>query len=61
MTSIMKKQFLEQFELINKNFNDVFRELFNGGRASLALVDRENVLESGIEIEAQPPGKNCRT
>lgn len=60
MTSIMKKQFLEQFELINKNFNDVFRELFNGGRASLALVDRENVLESGIEIEAQPPGKKLQ-
>ena len=60
MTSIMKKQFLEQFELINKNFNDVFRELFNGGRAGLTLVDRENVLESGIEIEAQPPGKKLQ-
>ena len=60
MTSIMKKQFLEQFELINKNFNDVFRELFNGGRASLSLVDKENVLESGIEIEAQPPGKKLQ-
>lgn len=60
MTSIMKKQFLEQFKLINKNFNDVFRELFNGGRASLTLVDEENVLESGIEIEAQPPGKKLQ-
>jgi chromosome segregation protein len=60
MTSIMKKQFLEQFRLINKNFNDVFRELFNGGRASLSLVDEENVLESGIEIEAQPPGKKLQ-
>jgi len=60
MTSIMKKQFLEQFELINKNFNDVFRELFNGGKAGLTLVDRENVLESGIEIEAQPPGKKLQ-
>jgi len=60
MTSIMKKQFMEQFEFINRNFNDVFRELFNGGRASLSLVDSENVLESGIEIEAQPPGKKLQ-
>ncbi len=60
MTSIMKKQFLEQFKLINENFNIVFRELFNGGRASLVLVDQENVLESGIDIEAQPPGKKLQ-
>lgn len=60
MTSIMKKQFLEQFKLINTNFNIVFRELFNGGRAGLILVDEENVLESGIEIEAQPPGKKLQ-
>ena len=60
MTSIMKKQFMEQFKLINENFNIVFRELFNGGRAGLILVDQENVLESGIEIEAQPPGKKLQ-
>jgi len=60
MTSIMKKQFLEQFKLINENFNIVFRELFNGGRAGLVLVDQDNVLESGIEIEAQPPGKKLQ-
>ncbi len=60
MTGIMKKQFLEQFKLINTNFNIVFKELFNGGRASLILVDEENVLESGIEIEAQPPGKKLQ-
>lgn len=60
MTSIMKKQFLEQFKLINENFNIVFRELFNGGRAGLILVDQENVLESGIDIEAQPPGKKLQ-
>jgi len=60
MTSKMKKQFLEQFKLINENFNIVFRELFDGGRAQLILVDEENVLESGIEIEAQPPGKKLQ-
>ncbi len=60
MTSIMKKQFLEQFKLINENFSIVFKELFNGGRAGLILVDQENVLESGIEIEVQPPGKKLQ-
>ncbi|WP_036940422.1 chromosome segregation protein SMC [Pseudobacteroides cellulosolvens] len=60
MISIMKRQFLEQFKLINDNFNIVFRELFEGGRAELILVDMENVLESGIEIEVQPPGKKLQ-
>lgn len=60
MTSIMKKQFLEQFKLINENFGIVFKELFEGGRAGLILVDQENVLESGIEIEVQPPGKKLQ-
>jgi len=60
MTSIMKKQFLEQFRLINENFGIVFKELFNGGRAQLLLADQENVLESGIEIEVQPPGKKLQ-
>lgn len=60
ITTHMKDQFLEQFRLINANFNIVFRELFEGGRASLVLVDEENVLESGIEIEVQPPGKKLQ-
>lgn len=60
MTSIMKNLFLEQFKLINDNFNIVFKELFEGGRASLVLTDAENVLESGIEIEVQPPGKKLQ-
>lgn len=60
MTSIMKRQFLEQFKLINDNFNMVFRELFDGGHAELILLDKENVLESGIEIEVQPPGKKLQ-
>ena len=60
MMSIMKRQFMKQFNLINENFNIVFRELFDGGRAELILTDKENVLESGIEIEVQPPGKKLQ-
>jgi chromosome segregation protein len=60
MTSIMKQQFLEQFKLINDNFSIVFKELFGGGRAELIIIDKENVLESGIEIEVQPPGKKLQ-
>lgn len=60
MTSIMKKQFMNQLKLINDNFNEVFKELFSGGKAGLILVDAENVLESGIEIHVQPPGKKLQ-
>lgn len=60
MTSLMKTQFMEQFKLINQNFNRVFNELFEGGRAELKLTDMERVLECGIEIEVQPPGKKLQ-
>lgn len=60
MVEIMKIQFANQFELINKNFSEVFIELFGGGRASLRLSDESNILESGIEIEVQPPGKKLQ-
>ncbi len=60
MISIMKRQFLEQFQLINENFGIVFKELFEGGHAELILVDKDNVLESGIEIQVQPPGKKLQ-
>lgn len=56
----MKKQFVETFENIRSNFGDVFRALFNGGTADLKIVDEENVLESDIEIFAQPPGKRLQ-
>ena len=58
---IMKKQFEEQFAAIGKNFNCVFRELFGGGQANLSLADPSDALESGIEIEAQPPGKKLQS
>lgn len=58
--TMMQEQFKEQFELISKNFNIVFREMFGGGKAYLKIEDEGNVLESGIEIIAQPPGKNLQ-
>ena len=60
MTITMKEQFKSQFELINKNFQEVFRELFGGGNASLKLEDEDNILECGIDINAQPPGKKLQ-
>ena len=60
MTETMKKQFAEQFKIINKNFGEVFAELFGGGKAELILSDKENILESGIEINVQPPGKKLQ-
>lgn len=49
--------FLATYNKIKKNFHNMFRRLFGGGRAEIRLVDPKNVLESGIEIFAQPPGK----
>ena len=60
MTNTMKKQFKEKFALINKNFNEIFTELFGGGRAELVLEDEENILECGIDIKAQPTGKKLQ-
>ena len=60
MTQVMKERFIEQFRIINDNFNIVFNELFEGGRAKLVLEDEENVLESGIQIHVQPPGKKLQ-
>ena len=61
MTKTMKEQFEKQFRVINKNFGEVFRELFDGGKAELKLTDEENILECGIEIEVQPPGKKLQS
>ncbi len=60
MVQVMKKQFVEQFKLINENFGIVYKELFGGGKAELIISDEDNVLESGIEIEVQPPGKKLQ-
>jgi chromosome segregation protein len=60
MNSVMKKLFLEKFKLINSNFNIVFKELFDGGKGELRISDEQNILESGIEIHVQPPGKRLQ-
>ena len=60
MTETMKEQFKEKFVLINKNFNEVFAELFQGGKAELILEDETNILECGIDIHVQPPGKKLQ-
>jgi len=52
--------FAETFEKIRDNFRDLFQEVFGGGKADLQLVDQENILESGIEIVARPPGKQLQ-
>ncbi len=57
LTESMCDIFREKFYAVNSHFKDIFVELFGGGKASLALTDPANVLESGIEINVQPPGK----
>ncbi|MBQ9744451.1 MAG: chromosome segregation protein SMC [Clostridia bacterium] len=53
----MKNSFVQSFNAVNENFNQVFKELFGGGHAELSLTDPEDVLNCGIEIKAAPPGK----
>ena len=56
----MRKQFKEQFGRIASEFDKVFKELFGGGQGSLELMDDEDILEAGIRIIAQPPGKKLQ-
>ena len=60
MTAKMRKQFKEQFDLINREFSKTFAELFGGGKAEVELTGSDDVLQSDIEIKVQPPGKNVR-
>jgi chromosome segregation protein len=55
-----RQRFREAFDAINRNFQEMFATLFGGGRAGLTLIDEEDILESGIEIIAQPPGKRLQ-
>ncbi|MGN1224689.1 MAG: chromosome segregation protein SMC, partial [Ruminococcus sp.] len=57
LTAEMQRIFTERFAGINQAFQEIFRELFDGGEASLELSDPEDVLHSGIEIRVAPPGK----
>ena len=56
----MRRTFRESFELINKYFGHTFKELFDGGRAELILEEGEDIMECGIEIVAEPPGKKLQ-
>lgn len=57
ITAEMKTIFSEQFAVINQAFGETFAELFGGGKATLELEDPEDILNCGIEIKVQPPGK----
>ena len=61
ITSQMTAIFAEQFKLINESFQTTFTDLFGGGAARLELEDQEDILNCGIEIKAQPPGKTLKT
>jgi len=55
-----RERFQEAFQIINQHFGDMFKQLFGGGTAGLSLLDEEDILESGIDIMAQPPGKRLQ-
>ena len=56
----MRKQFSEKFKEIKKEFDKVFKELFGGGTGALELMEDEDILEAGIKVIAQPPGKKLQ-
>ena len=56
----MRRQFKEKFSEIRAEFDRVFKELFGGGRGTLELMEEEDILEAGIQIIAQPPGKKLQ-
>ena len=57
----IKEMFLETFRAVAENFRQYFRRLFNGGHAQIYLLDEDDPLECGIEVEARPPGKKPQT
>ncbi|MBE6151808.1 MAG: hypothetical protein E7165_00625 [Firmicutes bacterium] len=61
MDSVMANDFKTTFEIVNEHFTQTFKELFKGGNASLKLTDPSNLLETGVEIIASPPGKKLTT
>jgi len=61
LTTKMEQKFSECFEQIRKNFQVIFKELFGGGKADIMLNDEKNILECGIDIIAEPPGKKLQS
>lgn len=55
-----RAKFKQAFEAINENFKDFFQELFGGGRGEMTLLESDDILEAGIEVVAQPPGKRLQ-
>jgi chromosome segregation protein len=55
-----KERFKEAFTVINQHFGEIFKQLFGGGTAGLSLIDEDDLLESGIDVMAQPPGKRLQ-
>jgi chromosome segregation protein len=55
-----KERFQEAFQVINQHFGEIFKQLFGGGTAGLSLLDETDILESGIDVMAQPPGKRLQ-
>ena len=60
LDTAMRKQFAEKFEEIKREFDKVFKELFGGGKGTLQLLEEEDILEAGVRIIAQPPGKKLQ-
>ncbi len=60
LDAAMRKQFTEKFAEISREFDKVFKELFGGGKGTLELIEDEDILEAGIRIIAQPPGKKLQ-
>ncbi|MDE7029936.1 MAG: chromosome segregation protein SMC, partial [Lachnospiraceae bacterium] len=60
LDTAMRRQFSEKFEEIKREFDKVFKELFGGGKGTLELIEDEDILEAGIRIIAQPPGKKLQ-
>ena len=61
MDAVMTTEFSKVFKIINEKFGETFKELFKGGHAELKLTDPNNMLETGIEIIASPPGKSLKS
>ena len=60
MDEVMKEKFIETFKLVQVEFKETFRKLFGGGDAELKLTDQNNILETGVDIIALPPGKKLQ-
>ncbi len=60
LEKVMKEQFITNFHIVREHFIEIFAALFSGGKADLILTDEENVLESDVQILAQPPGKKLQ-